>query len=104
MNLMITLGLACYTPELFPTACRFRGSGFAQMMGRAGLIATPYVVVMLYDSYGIAGVVLVLSGMYLTLGAIIAAFGFETNQRSLETLAPEGAIAIVPATIQEDIV
>jgi MFS transporter, putative metabolite:H+ symporter len=104
MNLMITLGLACYTPELFPTACRFRGSGFAQMVGRAGLIATPYVVVMLYDSYGIAGVVLVLSGMYLTLGAIIAAFGFETNQRSLETLAPEGAIAIVPATIQEDIV
>jgi putative MFS transporter len=104
MNLMITLGLACYAPELFPTACRFRGSGFAQMMGRAGLIATPYVVVMLYDSYGIAGVVLVLSGMYLTLGAIIAAFGFETNQRSLETLAPEGAIAIVPATIQEDIV
>ena len=27
MNLMITLGLACYTPELFPTAYRFRGSG-----------------------------------------------------------------------------
>jgi MFS transporter, putative metabolite:H+ symporter len=104
MNLMITLGLACYTPELFPTACRFRGSGFAQMTGRAGLIGTPYVVVMLYDTYGIAGVVLVLSGMYLTLAAIIAAFGFETNQRSLEALTPEGATAIVPATVQEDIV
>jgi putative MFS transporter len=104
MNLMITLGLACYTPELFPTAYRFRGSGFAQMMGRAGLIATPYVVVMLYDTYGVAGVVLVLSGMYLTLAAIIAVFGIETNQQSLEALAPLGAPAIVPVTVQEDIV
>jgi putative MFS transporter len=101
MNLMITLGLACYTPELFPTAYRFRGSGFAQMMGRGCLIATPYVVVMLYDTYGIAGVVLVLSGMYLTLAAIIAVFGIETNQRSLEALTPLGDPALVP--LQEDI-
>jgi putative MFS transporter len=88
MNLMITLGLACYTPELFPTAYRFRGSGLGQMMGRGGLIVTPYVVVLLYDTYGIAGVVLVLSGLYLALAAIIALFGIETNQKSLEALAP----------------
>jgi putative MFS transporter len=88
MNLMITLGLACYTPELFPTAYRFRGSGLAQMMGRGGLIVSPYAVVWLYDSFGIAGVVLVLSGMYLTLAATVALFGVETNQKSLEALAP----------------
>jgi putative MFS transporter len=102
MNLMITLGLACYTPELFPTAYRFRGSGIGQMCGRGGLIATPYIVVMLYDTYGIGGVVLVLSGMYLTLAAIIAVFGIETNQQSLEALAPETNPGLIVA--QEDIV
>jgi putative MFS transporter len=98
MNLMITLGLACYTPELFPTAYRFRGSGVGQMCGRGGLIAAPYVVVMLYDAYGIGGVVLVLSGMYLALAAIIAVFGIETNQHSLEALAP----GLVSGVVRED--
>jgi MFS transporter, putative metabolite:H+ symporter len=103
MNLMITLGLACYTPELFPTPYRFRGSGVGQMMGRGGLILTPYVVVMLYDTYGIAGVVLVLSGMYLTLAAIIAVFGIETNQKSLEALAPGAAQDFVATTPQKEL-
>jgi len=88
MNLMITFGLACYTPELFPTEYRFRGSGLGQMMGRAGLIGTPYVVVLLYGSYGIGGVVFVLAGMYFALSVGIALFGIETNQKSLEALAP----------------
>jgi putative MFS transporter len=104
MSLFLSLGLGSYTPELFPTAYRFRGSGFAQMTGRGCLIATPYIVVMLYDTYGIAGVVLVLSGMYLALAAIIAAFGIETNQQPLEALAPLGAPALIPTTPQEDIV
>jgi putative MFS transporter len=103
MNLMITLGLACYTPELFPTAYRFRGSGLGQMMGRGGLIVTPYIVVLLYDTYGIGGVVLVLSGMYLTLAAVIAVFGIETSQKSLEALAPLGGPGLVTVTAQEDI-
>jgi putative MFS transporter len=103
MNLMISVGLACYTPELFPTAYRFRGSGLAQMMGRGALIATPYVVVVLYGTYGIAGVVLVLSGMYLTLAAIVAVFGIETNQQSLEALAPVGSPGAIATVTQEDI-
>jgi hypothetical protein len=45
----------------------------------------------------------VLSGMYLTLGAVIAVFGIETNQKSLEALAPPAAPGLVPATAQEDI-
>jgi MFS transporter, putative metabolite:H+ symporter len=88
MNLAITFGLACYTPELFPTDYRFRGSGLAQMMGRGGLIFTPYVVVSLFETYGISGVVLALSSLYLGLAICIALFGIETNQTSLEALAP----------------
>jgi putative MFS transporter len=89
MNLAITFGLACYTPELFPTEYRFRGSGIAQMMGRGGLIITPYLVVPLFATWGVGGVVLVLSGLYLMLAISIALFGIETNQKSLEALAPE---------------
>jgi putative MFS transporter len=89
MSLFLSLGLGSYTPELFPTEYRFRGSGIAQMSGRAALIATPYAVVPLFDTYGIAGVVGSIAAMYLTLVAIIAFAGIETNQRSLESLAPE---------------
>jgi putative MFS transporter len=100
MSLFLALGLGGYTPELFPTEYRFRGSGIAQMTGRAALIATPYAVVPLFANYGIAGVVGTISGMYLTLVVLIAFAGIETNQRSLESLAPESEAA--PAAILDE--
>jgi putative MFS transporter len=102
MNLAITFGLAAYTPELFPTEYRFRGSGLAQMMGRGGLIFAPYVVVMLFESYGPGGVVLVLSGLYLTLAIVVALFGIETNQQSLEDLAPDAEPLVEAAIVLEN--
>lgn len=103
MNLMITFGLACYTPELFPTEYRFRGSGLGQMMGRAGLIGTPYLVVLLYGNYGIGGVVFVLAGLYFALSAGIAMFGIETNQKSLEALAPVAVPHLSTVTASGDV-
>jgi putative MFS transporter len=90
MSLFLSLGLGSYTPELFPTAYRFRGSGIAQMAGRAGLIASPYLVLALFSAYGIAGVVAMIACLYLGLVLIVAVAGIETNQRSLEDLAPGG--------------
>jgi putative MFS transporter len=58
------------------------------MVGRGGLIFAPYVVVMLFENYGPGGVVLVLSSLYLALAVVVALFGIETNQQSLEALAP----------------
>ena len=97
MSLFLALGLGGYTPELFPTAYRFRGSGVAQMAGRAALIATPYAVVPLFDAYGIAGVVGTIAAMYLALVVFIAIAGIETNQRSLEALAPDAGPFAAPA-------
>jgi putative MFS transporter len=104
MSLFLSLGLGGYTPELFPTAYRFRGSGLAQMSGRAALIATPYAVVPLFNNYGIAGVVGTIAAMYLALVVIIALAGIETNQRSLESLAPdaEPLPTAVPAAIRDE--
>jgi len=35
-------------PELFPTDYRFRGSGVAQMFGRLGLVASPFIILALF--------------------------------------------------------
>lgn len=77
------------TPELFPTEYRFRGAGLAQMVGRAGLIISPLIVLTLFDKFGIGGVVGALSGVYLLVSLLFAMAGIDTNQRSLEALEPE---------------
>jgi putative MFS transporter len=75
MSLMIGFGLGGYTPELFATEYRFRGSGIAQMTGRIAVIASPYMVV-------------AIASLYLLLALGVLLFGIETNQRSLESIAP----------------
>jgi MFS transporter, putative metabolite:H+ symporter len=97
MTLMIGFGLGAYTPELFPTEYRFRGNGLAQMTGRMGVIASPYVVVALYNAYGVGGAVGAVAILYLALAVSLLFFGIETNQQPLEALAP-GATAdeVVP--------
>jgi MFS transporter, putative metabolite:H+ symporter len=76
------------------------------MTGRAALIATPYAVVPLFDNYGIAGVVGTIAGMYFALVVLIAFAGIETNQRSLESLAPaaEPLLAAASAEIRDEAV
>jgi putative MFS transporter len=76
-------------PEFFPTEYRFRGSAVAQTFGRAGLIASPFIVLALFNRYGVEGVISAIAGMYITVALIFAAFGVETNQRPLEALEPE---------------
>ena len=99
MSLFLALGLGGYTPELFPTAYRFRGSGIGQMAGRGALIGTPYLVLTLFSAYGIAGVVAMIAMLHLGLVLVVAVAGIETNQRSLEDLAPQAEIAPEPASV-----
>ncbi|MGF6880306.1 putative MFS transporter [Paraburkholderia sp. MM5477-R1] len=86
--IFLTLGLGM-TPELFPTEYRFRGGGVAQMFGRLGLIASPFVVLGLFNWFGITGVVGAISGAYVFIALLIMVAGIETNQQSLEALEPE---------------
>ncbi|RQS24833.1 MULTISPECIES: MFS transporter [unclassified Burkholderia] len=77
------------TPELFPTEYRFRGAGFAQTAGRLGLIGSPFVILYVFDHYGIGGVITAVSGLYVLVALILAVAGIETNQQSLEDVEPE---------------
>lgn len=86
--IFLTLGLGM-TPEMFPTEYRFRGGGVAQMFGRLGLIGSPFIVLELFNRFGITGVVFAISGAYIFIAILIMVAGIETNQQSLEALEPE---------------
>jgi putative MFS transporter len=94
----LTLGLGT-APELFPTEYRFRGSGVAQTVGRAGLIASPFIVLTLFERGGIGGVIGALTGMYIAVALLFALFGIETNQQSLEALRPEATPSLDPSVV-----
>ncbi|WP_138445483.1 MFS transporter [Sinomonas susongensis] len=85
----LVLGLGT-TPEFFPTAFRFRGGGFAQTVGRVSLIFSPFVVLWLFNSYGIVGVILTVSGMYVLMTVLNAVAGVDTSREALAEIAPPG--------------
>lgn len=85
------------TPEFFPTAFRFRGGGLAQTVGRICLIFSPFVVLSLYSNYGIVGVILAVSGMYVVVTLIYAVAHVDTSREALKQIAVESDVAVVPA-------
>jgi putative MFS transporter len=84
--LTLCLGTA---PEFFPTAFRFRGGGVAQTVGRIGLIFSPFIVLWLFSSYGIVGVILAVSGMYVVVTLLYAVARVNTSREALEQIAPD---------------
>lgn len=93
---LVTIGLYAYVPELFPTELRLRGTGVSGMCGRAASISTPYLAVMLFERFGVQGVLLMVSGVLVCLIAAILGLRLETGRRSLEDnmapLTPEPAM------------
>jgi putative MFS transporter len=88
---LVTLGLYAYIPELFPTPLRLRGTGVAGMSGRAMSIATPYLTIWLYESFGLEGVLGMVSLMLIALIAAIAILRIETGGVSLDETTGEVA-------------
>ena len=99
---LVTLGLYAYVPELFPTELRLRGTGVAGMFGRGASISTPYLAVMLFERFGLEGVLLMVSGVLACLIAAILLLRVETGQRSLEDMADDRpALAALSAVAGE---
>ncbi len=84
--LLVTLGIATYVPELFPTENRMRGNGVSGAVGRLAGIVAPQVVVLVYAMGGIRDVLFVTVGAMVLLVVVLIAFGVETNQRTLEEI------------------
>ena len=82
-----------YIPELFPTEVRLRASGLCNTVGRGATIVTPFLVITLFETYGIAGVTSLTIGLLALQIAAVAVFGVEPRSRSLDSLK----VGIVPA-------
>ena len=97
LYLTVALGLASYVPELFPTSYRLRGMGVCMTAGRAAAALVPWFTVWAYSRGGVALILEVFCGLLLFQGLAVVLFGINTENRSLEELAPDaGSIIPVP--------
>jgi putative MFS transporter len=84
---LVTLLFAIYIPELFPTEVRLRASGICNTFGRGATIVTPFIVVALFRSYGVGGVLWLMIGLLIIQIFVVLLFGVEPRKRRLEEIA-----------------
>ena len=92
---LVAVAYYSYGPELFPTALRLRGGGFANACGRFASILMPYAIVALFNGFGMAGVVGIVVVCQTLLLVSVALLSVDMRQSSLEdadaaTIAPPG--------------
>ena len=83
---LVALLFGIYIPELFPTEVRLRASGIVNTLGRGATIVTPFLVVMLFEERGIAGVMALMIGLLVVQIITVWGLGIEPRIRSLEEL------------------
>ena len=86
---LVALLYGVYTPELFPTDVRLRANGICNMLGRGATIASPFIVVALFKTYGVAGVTGLMIALLVVQIAAVWFWGIEPANRGLEDLAPD---------------
>jgi putative MFS transporter len=90
---LVTLLFAIYIPELFPTEVRMRASGICNTFGRGATIVTPFIVVALFKSYQIRGVLALMIGLLIVQIVVVLIFGVEPKKRRLEEIDTEGLVS-----------
>lgn len=93
---LVALLFGIYIPELFPTEVRLRASGICNTFGRGATIVTPFIVVALFETHGISGVMVLMIGLLILQIAVVALLGIEPRNRRLEEL--EGNVGGRPST------
>lgn len=88
---LVAIAWGLYVPELFPTEVRMRGAGFCNTAGRLMTILTPQLVVPLFAAAGVTGVITMVGALLAFQALLVAFFGIETKERSLESLVPSAA-------------
>ena len=79
-----------YTSELFPTEVRLRANGICNMFGRGATIVTPLLVVALFQTWGVTGVLAMMIGLLVIQIVVVWAWGIEPAKRRLEDLEAGG--------------
>jgi len=91
---------AIYIPELFPTEVRLRASGICNTFGRGAIIFTPFIVVALFRSHGIGGVLVFMIGLLIVEILVVLTLGVEPKKRRLEEIEAEAAVTPIPAEVR----
>jgi putative MFS transporter len=89
---LVTLLFAIYIPELFPTEVRLRASGICNTFGRGATIITPFMVIALFRSHGVGGVLSLMIGLLFVQILVVLIFGVEPKNRRLEEIAREATL------------
>ncbi|MGI4943720.1 MAG: MFS transporter [Janthinobacterium lividum] len=84
---LVAVLFGVYIPELFPTEVRLRASGICNTLGRGATILTPFVVLPLFTTYGVGGVLALMIGLLALLIVTVLALGVEPTGRGLEEVA-----------------
>lgn len=80
--------LYTYTPEMYPTAIRALGSGWAAGFGRFGGMAAPILVgMMLGNAMGAGTVFYMFAFVFIAVAAVVMGLGIESKQKNLESLS-----------------
>ena len=85
---LVALLFGIYIPELFPTEIRLRAAGICNSFGRGATIVTPFLVVLLFNSGGVAYVMALMIALLVALIAVVLLFGIEPARRPLEDVQP----------------
>jgi putative MFS transporter len=96
--ILVAVLFGVYIPELFPTEVRLRASGICQTLGRGATIVTPFIVVSLFQSHGISGVLVLMIGLLAVQIIVVATLGIEPRSRRLEELM-EAETGIAQSTV-----
>jgi putative MFS transporter len=97
---LVALLFAIYIPELFPTEVRLRASGICNTFGRGAIIFTSFIVVALFKSHGVGGVLVYMVGLLVVEILVVLTLGVEPKKRRLEELETEAAVASFPAEVR----
>ena len=89
-----------YTSELFPTEVRLRANGICNTFGRGATIVTPFMVVALFKSYGVGGVLGLMIGLLVVQIVVVAIWGIEPAKRGLEELDPDAGGSARPVPLR----
>ena len=76
-----------YTPELYPTAIRALGSGWAAGFGRIGGMLAPMLVgVLLFNSVPMKFIFVMFASVFVIISVIVLSLGIESKKKSLEEI------------------
>lgn len=83
---LVAITFAVYVPEIFPTALRMTGAGFATACGRAANILVPQTIPWILARFGSFSLCFFIAGLLIVQAVIVWIFGEDTERRSLEAI------------------